>query len=516
MSAQDQGRAIPEASAPLAAAVLGLAMAAMVVWPGEDFALDDAWIHLDYVESLRGGDGWSYNPGDREAGCSSPLWVLLLAVWPLGADPVRSVLALGALLHAVSAAAGAALALAIARRRARVDAPTPLRSIAMLGGALVATSPMQLHGVGSGMEVPLACALVLGLAWAIVESRAIAAATLGALGVWARPELGAWTIALCGIAWLLRAYGDAGQRRAATLAAGGALGAAAAWSLWLWTTVGAVVPNAYYIKGRGGALGGLGYVAEQVAPWQPWLVGLGGVVLAAAAVHRHLRERDGAAAMLVLASCLAVIAIAATRPLHDGVQFFEARYFVPLLAPLPVVVALGLGAMRGRLAALALAPVAVVTGLQARDTAVRVRAAAEDTRVLHRQPAQFAAAELPPGAVIAVEGAGASRFFTPRTMTIVDLVGLNDHVAARLHHDREAKICHWIARGPSHAIVPAPWLPMIDAIFPVAVLAAFDDPSYTQVEPSHPMRVVVAALGPPRPGRACAGAQAVANGAAGD
>jgi hypothetical protein len=492
----------PEASAPLFSAVLAVILAAMIVWPGSDFALDDAWIHLDYAKSLRSGDGWSYNPGDHEAGCSSPLWVLLLAVWPTTAEPVAGVLALGVLFHAVSAWAGAALALTLARRRASVQTPTPLRSIGWLGGALVATSPLQLHGVGSGMEVPLATALVLAGTWTIVEGRAASAAALGALGVWARPELAVWTLGLCAASWLLRARTEPAQRRAATLAALGALTAAGAWALWLLATVGTAFPNAFYIKGRGGSLDGLAYVGEQVAPWQPWLIGLGGVVLAAAALRRGLREGDALPAAITLSSCAAVLVVASTRPLHPGVQFFEARYFAPLLIALPVVVALGLGALSRRVAVAALIPVAVITGLQARDTALRVRAAAEDTRLLHRQPAAYVASELPADAVVAVEGAGAIRFFAPRTMTIVDLVGLNDHVGARLHHDREAKICHWIARGPTHAVVPAGWLAMLDAIFEVAVLAVFDDPEYTQVEPTGPMRVVVVRLDAVRtPGR---------------
>lgn len=493
----------PEANAPVASAILAIVLAAMIVWPGTDFALDDAWIHLDYAKSLRSGDGWSYNPGDHEAGCSSPLWALLLAVWPTAADPVRWVLALGVLFHAVTAWCGAALALALARRRASVQAPIPLGSIGWLAGALVATSPLLLHGVGSGMEVPLAAALVLAGAWSIVEGHAPAAAALGALGVAARPELGAWTLAVAGALWLLRARTEPAQRRAAAFAGVGALGAAGAWALWLLATVGSVLPNAYYIKGQGGGLGGLAYVAEQVAPWQPWLIGLGGVVLVGAALRRHVRDGDAAAAAIAIASLVAVVAVASTRPLHDGVQFFEARYFAPLLVPWPVLVALGLGALSRRVALVALLPVAVFTGLQARDTAARVRAAADDTRLLHRQPAAWIAAELPADAVVAVEGAGATRFFAPRTMTIVDLVGLNDHVGARLHRDREAKICHWIARAPTHAVVPAGWAAMLDTIFEVTVLAVFDDPAYTQVEPVAPMRVVAVGLGAVRPGRSC-------------
>ena len=90
-----------------------------------------------------------------------------------------------------------------------------------------------------------------------------------------------------------------------------------------------------------------------------------------------------------------------------------------------------------------------------------------------------------------------------QVMTALDLVGLNDHVAARLHRDRAAKICHWIARAPTHAVIPATWLPLLGDIFELAPVASFDDLVYTQVEPHHPMRVVVVAIGAPRPDRRC-------------
>lgn len=492
-----------ETGAALVGVVAALALSLLVVWRADDFALDDAWIHLSYAKSVKLGDGWSYNPGDHEAGCSSPLWVALLVVWPTGTDPLRAVAALGALLHAVAAWTGAALAIALVRQHARVDAPIPLRSIAMLAGVLVATSPLMLHGVGSGMEVPLACAVVLAMAWAIVEGHTRAAAVLGAAACLARPELALIPIVWSAAMMVARARCTPPRRRAAMAASIGALVAAAVWAIWTWSTVGDLLPNAFYIKGRGGGFDGLAYLADAVLPWQPWLVGLGGLVLGGLAIRHAHRSGDATIATLAVTAIVVTILVAMTRPLHPGVQFFEARYFVPLLAPLPVVLAVGLVDAKRLIAIVSLVPVALVTGLQTRDTATRVAEAAEDTRVLHHQPAQFVAANLPADAIVAVEGAGASRYFAPRTMTIVDLVGLNDHVSAHLHRDRDAKMCHWIARRPTHAVIPAHWGPILEAVFEVRPVAVFDDPSYTQVEPPSPMRVVVAELGAPR--RSCVG-----------
>ncbi|MBK8238281.1 MAG: hypothetical protein IPK74_22345 [Deltaproteobacteria bacterium] len=492
---------LPEAGIAVPVALLALLLAAMVSLPCEDFALDDAWIHLDYAKSLELGEGWSYNPGDHEAGCSSPLWVLLLWAWPTAGATVPRVFTLAMLLHALTAWCAAGLTIAIAQRRASEPAPLPLRSIAWLTGALVASAPLSLHGVASGMEVSLASALAMAQTWAIVDGRARAAAALGALAVWARPELAALPFVAFAVAWPLRARLPPSLRRAILAAALGATIAAAAWSAWLLATVGAPLPNALYVKGRGGGASGLAYLAEQVLPWQPWLVGLGGVVLAAAALRHEWRAGAAMLAWLGGTTLAMVLLVAGTRPLHAGVQFFEARYFVPLLTPAAIVVAFGLAALPRRLAALAVLPVAVMVGLQARDTVARARAASEDTHVLHTQPARWVAAELPRDAVVATEGAGALRWGTARTMTIVDLVGLNDHVAAHRHFDRAAKICRWVARAPTHAVVPAHWLPVLAEVFPLQPLASFDDPAYTQVEPVGPMRVVVVALGPAR--RAC-------------
>ena len=43
------------------------------------FPLDDAWIHRVYARSFAFGDGFAYNPGDQQAGATSPLWVIITA-----------------------------------------------------------------------------------------------------------------------------------------------------------------------------------------------------------------------------------------------------------------------------------------------------------------------------------------------------------------------------------------------------------------------------------------------------
>jgi len=45
--------------------------------------LDDSWIHFRYAQNLSRGYGLSFNPGEPSAGSTSPLWVIILALFSL-------------------------------------------------------------------------------------------------------------------------------------------------------------------------------------------------------------------------------------------------------------------------------------------------------------------------------------------------------------------------------------------------------------------------------------------------
>ena len=52
------------------------------------FPLDDAYIHLNYIENLAETGTLSFNPGELSTGTSSPLWVAIIApFYKLGFDP---------------------------------------------------------------------------------------------------------------------------------------------------------------------------------------------------------------------------------------------------------------------------------------------------------------------------------------------------------------------------------------------------------------------------------------------
>ncbi|MCA9709175.1 MAG: hypothetical protein KDK70_25245 [Myxococcales bacterium] len=478
------------------AAVAAVLLAALMLPGPDDFPLDDAWIHLAYAKSLRLGDGPSYNPGDWELGASSPLWMALLAAWPISGAPVRAVQLLGLLLHGLTAWIAAHLGLDLARRRASAEHPAPVLSLALLAGVLVACTPTLVQASTSGMEVSLTAALTLAVAWACLGGHSAAAAATGLLVVWARPEALGFVLALAGVLvpWRWRSGQRGPLLHAPLLAAAGAGLALLAWMLYCRGVAGQWWPNAQAIKGSGGGLEGLAYLSEQVLPWQPWLVSLTGVGLVALALGRDL-GRDGSPRRpelwaLVLAGVATWIAIALSRPLDPSLGFYQSRYFAPFAGVFAVVLPFGLP--RARWLALALMlPVAVVSGLQVHALHGQAQAQRADTHQLHTALARYVAEHLPRDARVAVEGAGAPRFFAPRSMTIIDLVGLNDHQAARRHFDRTAKLCHFVRRAPTHMAIPLHWVPLYAPVFRLRPIARFDDPLYTQVDPPRPLTVAL-------------------------
>ncbi|MEM9461170.1 MAG: hypothetical protein AAGF11_43805 [Myxococcota bacterium] len=472
-------------------AAMAAALLAALMLPGpDDFPLDDAWIHLAYAKSLRLGDGPSYNPGDWELGSSSPLWMLVLAAWPTSGAPVRAVQLLGVLLHGVTAWTGAHLGLELARRRASMEHPVPVLSLALLAGVLVACTPTLVQASTSGMEVSLTAALVLAVSWAVLDEHPGAAAASGLLVVWARPEALGFVLALAGVLvpWRWRRAQRGPALRAPLYAALGAGLALALWMLYCRGVAGQWWPNAQYIKGPGGGVPGLAYVEAQVLPWQPWLVSLTGVVLVVLALRTDLRARRPELCALVLAGLATWGAIAISRPLDPSLSFYQSRYFAPFAGVFAVLLPFGLPARRW-LALVLMLPVAVVAGLQVHALYGQAKAQRADTHQLHTAVAHHMAEHLPRDARVAVEGAGAPRFFAPRSMTVIDLVGLNDHQAARRHFDRTAKRCHFVRRAPTHMAIPADWLPLFTPVFRLRLLAHFDDPVYTQVDPPRALTV---------------------------
>lgn len=466
-----------------------------------DFCLDDAWIHLAYAKSLRLGDGLSYNPGDGETGFSSPLWVLLLAAWPSEANPVAAVKLLGALLHAASAGLAALLALELGRARAslgdpddarrlwRRSGPVPLASIAGFAGLLTATSPTLLQGASSGMEVSLTAVLLLACVLACVREQWLIAAIAAGLAELARPEALAFVAVFATVLAL-------GRRQPRALLA--ILGAAIGLGLWVGycqVISGWPWPNTAYVKvGQGQLASGVAYLQAQVLPEQPWVTGVGGgIVLMAAAIAADLApDRDAVRRFellaLVSAYVLALLATALSRPLDPAILFYQSRYFAIFAAIPLVVVAIGLARLHRIVALVALLPIVAITSFALPRAHALQRAQERGVALLHTGPAGYVSRELPADAVIAVEGAGALRHHTPRSMTILDIIGLNHAAIAHAASDAD-KACVLVRANPGWFVLPEHIAAALGKVFVLRPIESFVDPRWAQIEEPREVRV---------------------------
>lgn len=494
----------PELWAPRisVAVALLLALAYAFANPGlREFCLDDAWIHLAYAKSLRLGDGLSYNPGDWQTGFSSPLWVLLLAAWPTEPEPVVAVKLLGALLHAATAGLASAIALDLVSARASLARPLPAMSVALLAGILCATSPSLLQGASSGMEVPLTAALLLACVRASLREQWLLAGVLGFAVELARPEALA---CLLGVAVVLGLSRRKPWPLVPVLGAGLAL---AGWVLYCFVVSGWPWPNTAYVKTtvgqQAGLESGLDYLISQVLIWEPWVAGVGGLALLLAALWTELSgrgvlERDSGPPserrdelLALLAGYLAgMLGVAITRPLDPGILFYQARYFAIFAALPPIVIALGVARTQRLLSLVLVLPIALLTGLAIPTTARIQRAQERGVALLHGDPARYVSRELPDDAVIAVEGAGAMRWRTPRTMTIVDIIGLNDAAIAHAPDDA-AKACVLVERAPGYFVLPDHIAAALSQVFELRVIAEFVDPEWAQIEQPREVRVLL-------------------------
>lgn len=176
--------------------LVALAISIGLMVPLRGYVTDDTYIHLRYADHLARGQGMVFNPGERVYGCTSPLWVALIADGiALGLDGLTTAKVLGVL----ASLASIGLFLQLMRRTLKTPAIRALATVAWGGHAWMSRWAM------SGMETPLAVALVLAGFVAYTEgqqwgARPVRTGTLWALGALTRPEaaflLGLWGIFL--------------------------------------------------------------------------------------------------------------------------------------------------------------------------------------------------------------------------------------------------------------------------------------------------------------------------------
>jgi len=256
------------------ALVTALALAAALTWPVRGYLTDDTFIHLQYARQLATGHGLVFNAGERVYGCTSPLWVALIAAgMALGLDGivVARVLGLAATLTSV------VLMLKLMRRSLRTPALAAAATIAWAAHA------WMLRWSLSGMETALAVALTLAGFVAFTEgkqwgARPVRSGTWWAFAALARPEA-ALLLLLWGICLLADTENRPGIRRLLYGAAPPIL-IYGAWLVFARLYFGTWLPQTLAAKAAGSG-GGLGDRLEQlwreakiVGATDGWLVAL--------------------------------------------------------------------------------------------------------------------------------------------------------------------------------------------------------------------------------------------------
>ena len=407
-------------------------LATALMWPLRHYLTDDTFIHLQYARNLASGHGLVFNLGERVYGCTSPLWVALIADgMALGFDGLR----VARLLGFVSTLWSVGLFLQLMRRNLQTPAVCAAATVAWAGHA------WMLRWALSGMETPLAVALVLAGFVAFTEgrqwgARPVRTGALWALAALTRPEAGL-LLGLWGVFLLVDTDSRPGLRRL-VFGALPPLAIYGAWLLFAHFYYGGVLPQTLMAKAAGPT--GLAVRLENL--WRQIRIvvatdGLMALVLVVALVAggarvwtwRPLPQR--AQRMLPWVWVLLVPALYVTR----GVPVLS-RYLLPLLPVLSWLAwragecwSLGLEATprtvrRTAVLGTALAALVLAQNLAVYRTAVlpQVRSFSAGLQSSLVPLGRWLDANTPGGSVIATPDIGALGYFGRRR--VVDLAGL--------------------------------------------------------------------------------------------
>jgi hypothetical protein len=264
----DFRRPVPILCALLLGAIVAFQVAS--VWP---FTADDSYITLRYARELAAGNGPVFQPGLRAEGCTTFLWMVLLALpHVMGWNAITFSKSVGTAFAFAWIGTAAAFTLRAARAG---GASRPGFAAALAATALACLPSVGVHAV-SGMETMAFALAVLALAGtcsaAVMEGGgrgAIIAAFALTAGL-LRPEGNLIAAAATGVTASVLPAGVRGRFLRA-LALGWVL-PAGLFFVWRWSYYGQPLPLPFYIKmGAAGRLPGLGNVLRFLATSAPML-----------------------------------------------------------------------------------------------------------------------------------------------------------------------------------------------------------------------------------------------------
>ncbi len=426
-------------------------LAAVVLLVAAGFALrgyitDDTYIHLRYAENLLHHGEFSFNPGEHSYGATSPLWIFGLALLLVaGVAPLSAPFVLGAL----SALLTVVVAWVLLRR---MDLPASWRAVTLL---LITCDVWFLRWSFSGMETPLATALLLVLLVPVVQEGGLAPGARGQHLAWGaaaglaglvRPEF----MLIAPLAWPWLAWAGRKGRRASGWLLDG-LAAAVGWALvvgpWLgfaWWSFGRLTPGTAAAKSAALTLAPtvvLGYVKQAVAvlavtQGAVWLGVVAVVIIAVAAAVRRGGHAAGRFSRAEVALIGAVLTWSAALTAGYALKqvWIISRYICPLAPGLLLVAALvarraegSLGAASRRLPrgvlGVAVAAAVLANGwVFTRQVMPHARDFPAGVRECYVGMGRWLHDNTPPDAVIAALDIGAVGYVSGRR--VMDLMGL--------------------------------------------------------------------------------------------
>jgi arabinofuranosyltransferase len=304
------------------------------------FPLDDAWIHLVYGRAVAQTGLPCYNDGTLEAGFTSPLWMICLALVELirslfSLPVVMSVKFLGTLLAWISSLGVYELCRKL----------TSSFLIALLAAALAAANPVSVFAQISGMEVALTCALLTLTALTFVLQRWRLCAGLLGLSFLSRPEGVLVMILLVAVYWFSTRRTEIRLRtRESLILFIPTIIAAVIWVCYCLAVTGHPLPNTFYAKYTSAdALKGFVNIIDGIVMGLPAMfVGIGVVLFLLGAFAMIYRTTKSSLATLMI-PWVFLAGIAATRPMPPGCGdfFYWLRYTIPALPFLFVPIAMG-------------------------------------------------------------------------------------------------------------------------------------------------------------------------------
>ncbi|MGB8646422.1 MAG: hypothetical protein WCF84_14380 [Anaerolineae bacterium] len=427
------------------------------------FPLDDAWIHQVYARNLGMRGEFSFFSGQPSAGSTSPLWALVLApAYMLHIDFRVWTVALGILCLGASAFFASRLARRLDVRSWVADWLVPLFIILEWHLTWASVSGMEIL-----LFVLLSLALIDGF---LAQARPLGLGLLAGLLTLTRPEgivLAGLVVMSLSIRWWLSLREPVGSRSVwtllQTLVAFGAsflllLVPYALFNLW---TSGTILPNTFYAKSQEYAellqnnllLRWLSLFRQPVLGAQVLVLPGMGLI-----VWRLVRTRR----YELLLPLIWVLALPTLYAVRLPVDYQFGRYEMPII---PLIVIYGvagtaelLSRIRARVIRRAWAlTVAVLVGVFAWLGANQY---ARSTAIINCEmvaTARWTAANLAPGALIAVHDIGAQAYFDSHPM--LDLAGLVSPEVIPFIRDQR-RLAEWMqVRGARYAIFFPSWYP---------------------------------------------------------